>query len=126
VLVDIGPNLGALNRAVLLGCDYFIVPLIPDLFSLRGLTNLGKSFKKWMEDWEAAVSRFPPNRRFVIQNGKPAFAGYVTGRFNIYRKRKTKAWDNWDSQIPDRIKSDIVDILKAYKPGLVVQLNGGD
>lgn len=126
VLLDIGPNLGSLNRAVLLGCDYFIVPLIPDLFSLRGLSNMGKSFKKWMQDWEAAVARFPPNRRFPIQAGKPAFAGYVTGRFNIYRDRKTQAWENWDDMIPDRIKSDIVDVLKGYKPSLVVQLNGGD
>lgn len=36
VLVDVGPNLGALNRAVLLGCDHIVVPLAADLFSCRG------------------------------------------------------------------------------------------
>lgn len=126
VLIDVGPNLGALNRAVLLGCDYFIVPMIPDLFSLRGLANMGKSFKKWMEEWQGAASRFPTPRKFEIQAGKPAFAGYVTGRFNIYRDRKTVAWKNWDLQIPERIKTDIIDKLKAYNPSLVVNLNGGD
>ena len=35
VFLDLGPNLGALNRSVLGGCDYFITPLSPDLFSIK-------------------------------------------------------------------------------------------
>ena len=124
VLLDIGPNLGALNRAVLLGCDYFIIPLIPDLFSLRGITNLGKSFVKWMNEWSGAVSRFE-NKTFKVQNGKPAFAGYVTAHFNTYRKRPTKAWERWNAEIPARIKRDIVDELVKVDKNLVVPLNGG-
>lgn len=34
VLIDLGPNLGALNRSVLASSDYFITPLAPDLFSI--------------------------------------------------------------------------------------------
>ena len=43
VMVDVGPNVGALNRAVILGCDYFITPVAADLFSLRALTTVGRS-----------------------------------------------------------------------------------
>lgn len=32
ILVDLGPNLGAINRAALVAADYLIVPLAPDLF----------------------------------------------------------------------------------------------
>lgn len=124
VLLDVGPNLGALNRAVLLGCDYFIIPLVPDLFSLRGLTNMGRSFVKWMKEWSGAVSRFEV-RTFKVQNGKPAFAGYVTAHFNIYRQRPTKAWERWNSEVPSRIKRDIVDQLASVDRGLIVPLNGG-
>lgn len=123
VLVDVGPNLGALNRTVLLGCDYFIVPMLPDLFSLRGLSNLGITFVRWMTEWKDAMSRFQ-NRPFKLQNGKPVFAGYVTAHFNIYRKRMTKAWENWNSQIPERIKIDIIEKLRNFDKSLVVQLNG--
>ncbi len=42
VLVDLGPNLGSLNRAVPGGSDYVIVPVAPDLFSIRGTENLGE------------------------------------------------------------------------------------
>ena len=41
VLVDVGPNLGAINRAALLAADFVVVPLAPDLISLQGLRNLG-------------------------------------------------------------------------------------
>lgn len=40
-LIDIGPNLGAINRAALLSSDTVLMPLAADLFSLRGLRNLG-------------------------------------------------------------------------------------
>lgn len=34
ILVDIGPNLGAINRSALIATDYVIIPLAADLFSL--------------------------------------------------------------------------------------------
>jgi len=125
VLIDIGPNLGALNRAILLGCDNFIVPLIPDVFSIRGLSNIGKTFVKWMDDWAGATSRFPI-KQFKIQNGKPAFAGYVSSQFNIYRQKETKAWQAWTEKVPTKIKTEIVDKLKARDAKLVIQLNGNE
>ncbi|MBI3588050.1 ParA family protein [Candidatus Micrarchaeota archaeon] len=124
VLIDVGPNLGALNRAMLLGCDYFIVPLIPDMFSIRGLGNIGTTFIKWMKTWSDASSRLT-ERTFKIQKGKPAFAGYVTSQFNIYRQRPTQAYEAWTKQIPGKITTDIVNKLSAVDPALVKQLNGG-
>ena len=52
VLVDVGPNLGALNRAVLVATDYVIVPLGADLFSLQGLRNLGPTLQAWRIGWQ--------------------------------------------------------------------------
>ena len=34
-LVDVGPNLGAINRAAMIASDYVVIPLAPDLFSLQ-------------------------------------------------------------------------------------------
>ena len=39
ILMDLGPNLGAINRAGLIAADHIVVPLAPDLFSLQGLRN---------------------------------------------------------------------------------------
>ncbi|RMH17676.1 MAG: ParA family protein, partial [Acidobacteria bacterium] len=32
-LLDLGPNLGAINRASLIAADHVVIPLVPDLFS---------------------------------------------------------------------------------------------
>jgi len=50
-LYDVGPNVGALNRVVLLDCDYFITPVCADLFSLRALSTVGRAVAKWIRDW---------------------------------------------------------------------------
>lgn len=50
VLVDVGPNLGALNRAALVTADHVVVPLAPDLYSLQGLKNLGPTLRRWRSE----------------------------------------------------------------------------
>ena len=40
VFYDTGPNIGPLNRAILLDCDYFIVPAGCDAFSVRALKDI--------------------------------------------------------------------------------------
>ena len=41
ILIDVGPNFGAINRSALISADAVVVPLAPDLFSIQGLRNLG-------------------------------------------------------------------------------------
>lgn len=47
VLIDVGPNLGAINRSALIASDQVCLPLAPDLFSLQGLKNLGPTLREW-------------------------------------------------------------------------------
>ena len=41
LLIDVSPNMGAINRSALISSDQICIPLAPDLFSLPGLRNLG-------------------------------------------------------------------------------------
>lgn len=123
-LIDVGPNLGSLNRAVLLGCDFFIVPLVPDMFSLRGLQNIGTTLKSWIRDWQGILDRKPSASSFAVQKGKPTFAGYINQHFNIYRGEETQAWKVWAEQVPGAIQNNVVDILKRIDTALVLDLNG--
>lgn len=52
VLVDAAPNLGALNRAVLIATNYMIVPLGTNLLSLQGLQTLGYTINHWRVAWK--------------------------------------------------------------------------
>ena len=40
IIYDVGPSLGALNRTILLGCDYFVTPMGCDTFSIMGIKNI--------------------------------------------------------------------------------------
>ncbi|MDA8305973.1 MAG: AAA family ATPase, partial [Deltaproteobacteria bacterium] len=51
VMADLGPNLGSLNRAILSASNYFIIPMSPDLFSIRGTDNLGSKLVTWHNEW---------------------------------------------------------------------------
>jgi cellulose biosynthesis protein BcsQ len=59
VLVDVGPNLGAFNRAALVAADHVVVPLAPDLYSLQGLRNFGPTLRRWQREWAERRERNP-------------------------------------------------------------------
>lgn len=55
VFFDVGPSLGALNRSVLLGTDYFVTPMGCDVFSLLGVTNIAQWLKTWFAHYERSL-----------------------------------------------------------------------
>lgn len=108
VLVDVGPSLGALNRAALLACDAVLIPLAPDLFSLQGLKNVGPMLRIWRSDWEMArtrSSRAPlslPNHPFLP-------AGYIVQQHLARVDRLPAGYGHWASQIPSVYKEHVLD-----------------
>jgi chromosome partitioning protein len=116
--VDLGPNVGALNRAVLLGSDYLIVPLAADLFSLRALPSVGGSLERWVREWTTAKAvRNPSNLPFPIPVGLPKVLGYVSQQFNIYRGAATQAFSNWIGQMPEAIENGLLGPLTQFDDG---------
>jgi len=99
VLVDLGPNLGAINRSILVASDYFAVPLIPDLFSLQGLKNLGPSIRDWREGWNDRRERNPdtnPN----LPEGRMEPLGYIMMQHAEKLGRPVRANKRWADKIP--------------------------
>ena len=116
VMVDLGPNLGALNRAVLGASDYFIVPVSPDLFSLRGTENLGSKLEAWREGWEQC-NRQCKNKNLKLPPGTPVFFGYVMQQHNIRQNSAgmTKGWQTFVDDIKEAIENNIISKLKSHK-----------
>lgn len=100
VLVDLGPNLGAINRAALIAADYLVVPLSPDLFSLQGLKNLGPTVKRWRTEWQERLTKNPAeDLRLPPGNMKPI--GYIILQHGIRFDRPVQAFQRWILRIPD-------------------------
>ncbi|WP_299039886.1 ParA family protein [uncultured Pseudokineococcus sp.] len=117
VFVDLGPNVGALNRAVLLGSDYLLVPMASDLFSLRALPSVGSSLDTWVRQWMTANSVAPP-LSFAVPVGLPKVLGYVSQQFNIYRGEATMAFSSWIDKTPDAFKEGLLDPLAVHADGM--------
>ncbi|MHB8877192.1 MAG: ParA family protein [Myxococcaceae bacterium] len=113
VLVDLGPNLGALNRAVLAGSDYIIVPVSPDLFSIRGTENLGGKLVKWRKEWDQANGAWA-GKGLDIPKGRPKFLGFVTQHHNVRDNAAgmTRGWQIFGSRLLSAIRTNIVDRLE--------------
>ena len=99
ILVDVGPNLGALNRAALVATDYVIVPLGADLFSLQGLRNLGPTLQNWRSEWKDRHDRNPISD-LLIPNGLIQPIGYVVQQHGVRLERPVKAYDKWVNRMP--------------------------
>ena len=49
-VIDSSPSLSLLNQVIFLGVDYFVVPMMPDAFSVQGIENLGTILEKWKQN----------------------------------------------------------------------------
>lgn len=99
ILVDVEPNLGALNRAVLVATDYVIVPLGADLFSLQGLRNLGPTLQNWRDGWKDRRNR-NPDPDLPMPEGKITPIGYVVQQYSVRLDRPVLAYDKWGNRMP--------------------------
>lgn len=101
VVVDIGPNLGAINRSVIISSDYIILPVASDLFSIQGIKNLGKTLTSWREDWKLRARLNPKPDTLKIPNGKMEAGGYVVMQYTAKERRPVKSYLKWANRIPN-------------------------
>lgn len=116
IFYDVGPNIGALNRAILLGCDFFIIPAACDLFSLRALATLGRIIAEWVTDWRTILS-IAPSLPHVL-HGKPHFLGYIPQRFRVYRGIVSKGHAGLMSRIGKLVVTDVINVIRLAEPEL--------
>jgi len=112
IFYDAGPNIGPLNRIILLDCDYFIVPAALDLFSIRALTTLGYSLHKWIKEYQL-ISKIAPDNSYLLK-GLPDLLGYIPQRFRVWGgQMASKAATNLPS-IEKAIEEKVILVLRKY------------
>lgn len=117
VFYDSGPNIGPLNRVILLDSDYFIIPAACDLFSIRALKTLGHTMATWIRDWQTILELAPSD--IYLLPGHPQLLGYIPQRFRVYGGSYTAAHAEMLPQIERGIHADVVRVLEAEDPSLV-------
>ncbi len=118
VLIDVGPNLGALNRAALVAAEQVAIPLAPDLYSLQGLKNLGPTLRRWRHEWAERLPRNPV-AGLELPAGRMTPAGYVVMQHAVRLDRPVKAYAKWMGRIPGVYREAVLD--ECRQPSVSVE-----
>jgi len=116
VLIDVGPNLGAINRSALIASDQVCLPLAPDLFSLQGLKNLGPTLREWRAVWSGLLIKAPPD--LPTPKGTMQPIGYIVMQHGILDTRPVKAYKRWMDRIPSVYREVVLDEAISSLPSV--------
>ncbi|WP_156753473.1 ParA family protein [Actinokineospora pegani] len=108
VLVDVGPSLGAINRAALVASDHVVIPVAPDLFSLQGLRNLGPTLRDWRKQWGRRLADRPSGLSGDLPRGEMDPLGYVVLQHKMRLNRPVMAYQKWMDRIPGEFRSSVL------------------
>ena len=118
VIIDTSPSLGALNKVIISTVDGFFVPASPDLFSLYGIRNIGKSLKKWKRDFDTLYQLISNDKRKQFPTKFVTFLGYTI--YNAKKYSSTHPWElaqahlSFAHQIPVAIKNHVPADMRSH------------
>lgn len=129
VFFDMGPSLGSINRSVLIGCDFFVVPISIDIFSIRATENISV----WLGDWKKRLARniegLSDESELEVADTKLRLRllGYVSQQYTAKRnslgeRRAVKAYDEIMQKIPKAIDDGIISSHQKEPVGLDYEL----
>lgn len=110
-IIDTSPSLGILNKVIISTVDGFLIPCLPDMFSLYGVRNIGDYLSKWKKEFDTIYSLISNEKRSQFPSNFVSFLG-----FTIYNAKKyvnvtpldlAKAHYDYAIQIPSTIKEYI-------------------
>ncbi|WP_231493507.1 ParA family protein [Alicyclobacillus macrosporangiidus] len=126
IVFDVGPSLGALNRTVLIGTNYFVTPMGCDIFSIMGIKNIAE----WLNEWNTLYLNGVElcdrrNKGSLERYGVPRtlknsslFIGYTVQQYITKSKkgqrRPTVAFETILRQIPGTIESNLSKYIPSY------------
>lgn len=120
VLIDVGPNLGAINRAVTITSDYLIMPVASDLFSLQGIKNLGTTLQRWKDQWRIRKDMKPSNLSVRIPEDNVMPVGYIVMQYSSKESRPVKSYLRWANRIPAIFSQYVLKNIAASPTGVDV------
>jgi chromosome partitioning protein len=115
ILMDLGPNLGSINRSALISSDYVVIPLSPDLFSLQGLRNLGPTFVRWRAGWSERREKIPTDADLDLPSGAMMPAGYVVMQHSLRLDRPAVYYNKWIERIPDEYREYVLQEPRKFR-----------
>ncbi len=126
VIIDTSPSLGIINKVVISTVDGFIIPCLPDLFSLYGIKNIGKALAKWYSEFNICYSLLSEEKKREFPKNFVRFLGYVI--YNAKKRSDSKnelkiaqAHHNYAEQIPEYIRDNLKEEVTKHLSDKLIQ-----
>lgn len=104
VLIDMSPNVGALNHCLLMSSDFFVIPTTPDFFCAQAIKSLNNVLPKWNNDIQKFRTK---NLNCSFPENPPKFLGFISQRYRPRDGSPAKSFQRWI----DVINQDVNGIL---------------
>lgn len=118
VIIDTSPSLGALNKVIISTVDGFLIPALPDMFSMYGIKNIGNALKQWSKEFITIYSLISDEKRTKFPSNFVRFLGYTI--YNAKKYTGITPWDlalahyNYAQQIPAIIEANISPEVRSH------------
>ncbi|MBR5984031.1 MAG: AAA family ATPase [Bacteroidales bacterium] len=126
VFFDVGPSLGAINRVVLLACNYFILPMSSDIFSIQALSNISTALNTWLRSINRGLDEYKEKekRPFYINDveilPKLKLLGYIYQQYTAKSvggvRRPVMAYEKILHDMPSKIETELHDMIDNISP----------
>ncbi|MBA2649906.1 MAG: ParA family protein [Legionella sp.] len=105
VLIDLNPGHSALNQILLMGSDYYIIPILPEYRSRRAVLTFSNMYSRW----DGNLQKFRTSEFGMPE--APNFLGYVCQRVKITKYETAKEAE----RLPKVYKGEIAATRNAFK-----------
>lgn len=131
VIVDTSPSLGALNKVIISTVDGFLIPCLPDMFSLYGIRNIGNSLLEWQNDFNTIYSLINNEKRSMFPEKFVRFLGFTIYNAKKYTKG-VRPWNlaqaayNYAQKIPNTIENFIAPEIRQHLTSDMINIPIGE
>ena len=114
ILIDMSPSLSSINQNLLMTSNFFILPTVPDFFSVMAIDSLASILPKWYQ-WSQKASdlRILRDATYPFPKVTPLFLGTVIQNYRIKYRRPTAAFQKWMGEIKNVILNSLIPELRA-------------
>ena len=118
VIIDTSPSLGTLNKVIISTVDGFLIPCLPDMFSLYGIKNIGEYLIRWKKEFETIYGLLSDEKRSYFPKNFVRFLGFTIYNAKKYSNRTpfelAQAHYDYAVQIPETIKHYIQPDVRSH------------
>jgi cellulose biosynthesis protein BcsQ len=120
VIIDTSPSLGALNKVIISTVDGFVIPALPDMFSMYGIRNIGNALKQWKKEFDTIYGLISDDKRKKFPQKFVRFLGYTIYNAKKYTGKSNNDWNlaqahfNYAQQISQTIENFISPEVRSH------------